>query len=78
MELNKVITLANKEKYLVLNKATGEDNVYYYVAELNDNLTDIKDNYKIVMINEENNIQYMEEVLGENKLKSILPLFIGL
>ncbi len=76
MKTNQLITLANQEKYLIIDKAQKDNIDYYYVAELNDELTDIKDNYKIVTINTIDSRQYMDEVLGEEKLKSILPMFI--
>ena len=77
LEINKIITLGNDEEYLVLDSVTHEDKNYYYIAEVNDTKTDIKDNYKIVMAKEENNNIYIEEVTGEEKLKGILPLFLG-
>ncbi len=77
METNQIITLANNEKYLIIAKANKDNIDYYYVAELNSEVTDIKDNYKIVTINTRDSRQYMDEVLGEKKLKAILPLFIS-
>ena len=38
--------------------------------------TDIKDNYKIVTIDKDEEHSYINEVLGEQNLKDILPLFI--
>lgn len=76
MEINKIITLGNGEKYLVIDKVTKNDKDYYYVAEVNEDETNIKDNYKIVTTNIKNDEIFVEEVLGEDKLKDILPLFI--
>ena len=76
LEINKIIILGNDEEYIVLDKVTnGKDN-YYYIAEVNETKTDIKDNYKIVIVKEENNKKYIEEITGEDKLKEILPLFL--
>ena len=44
----KIITLGNMEKYLVVSKVIHNDNQYFYIAECNDDNSDIKDNYKIV------------------------------
>ena len=69
LEVNKIITLGNDEEYLVVDKVLKDDKEYYYIAQVNDEETDIKDNYK------DGNV-YLDEVLGEDKLKSILPLFV--
>ena len=76
MEINKIITLGSGEKYLVIDKVTKNEEDYYYVAEVNEDETNIKDNYKIITTKEKNDELFVEEVLGEDKLKDILPLFI--
>ena len=77
MEINKVITLANKEEYLIIDKVRLGKIDYYYIAGLNDDKTDITNNYKIVTeININDNI-CIDEVLGEEKIKEIIPLFIS-
>ena len=76
LEVNKVVTLGNNEEYFIVDKVIKDDKVYYYIAELNDDETDIKDNYKIVCANYRDGEIYLDEVLGEEKLKSILPLFV--
>ena len=48
IDVNSMITLNNKEKYAVLEKINVENTNYYYVALVNDNETDIKDEYKII------------------------------
>ena len=73
LEINKIVTLGNGEEYLVIEK---DDKDYYYVAEVNEEGTDIKDNYKIVCATYKDDDIYLDEVLGEDKLKSILPLFV--
>lgn len=77
IETNKIITLADKEEFLVIDKVICDNKEYFYVAEVNDDKTDIKDNYKIVTINEEDNKYYFNEVLGEANLKKVLPLFLN-
>lgn len=76
LEINKVITLGNNEEYLVVDKVLKDDREYYYIAEVNEDGTDIKDNYKIVCATYKDDEVYLDEVLGEDKLKSILPLFV--
>ena len=77
IDVNKIITLGNKEKYLVISHVTHNNNEYYYIAELEENGKDIKDNYKIMLAKEENNKTYLDEVVGETNLKTILPLFVN-
>lgn len=77
IEVNKIVILGNNEKYLVIDKVFNNDKFYYYVAEVNDEETDIKDNYKIVTIDLEDDQNCFNEVLGEEKLKEVLPLFLN-
>ena len=37
IEVNKIITLGNKEKYLVVTNVIHNNNSYYYIAECNEN-----------------------------------------
>ncbi len=76
LEVNKIVTLGNDEEYLIIDKVEKDGKEYYYIAEVNDDGTDIKDNYKIVYANYKDGDIFLEEVLGEDKLKAILPLFV--
>lgn len=76
LEINKIVTLGNNEEYLIIDKVEKDNQEYYYVAEVNEDGTDIKDNYKIVCATYEDDNIFLDEVLGEDKLKSILPLFV--
>lgn len=75
LDINKVIVLENKEEYLVLDKVNHNNTDYYYIAKINESMTDIENNYKLVFVKEENNNKVIEEVTGEDNLKEILPLF---
>ncbi len=77
IEVNKIITLGNKEKYLVITSVEHNNNNYYYIAECNESEDDIKDNYKIVQAIEKDNKIFIEEVVGESNLKTVLPLFVN-
>ena len=77
IEVNKIITLGNKEKYLVITSVEHNNNNYYYIAECNETEDDIKDNYKIVQAIEKDNKILIEEVVGESNLKTVLPLFVN-
>ncbi len=77
IETNKIITLGNKEKYLVVTSVVHNSNNYHYIAECNDNEDDIKDNYKIVKETEKDGKIFIDEVVGESNLKAILPLFVN-
>ena len=48
LEIDKVIILENNEEYLILDKVIYEDEIYYYIAKINDTKTDIENNYKMV------------------------------
>ncbi len=77
IEVNKIITLGNKEKYLVIDKVVKDGRDYFYVAEVNDTETDVKDNYKIVVATYKDGKTLVDEVLGEDNLKTLLPLFVN-
>jgi hypothetical protein len=76
LEINKIVTLGNNEEYLIVDKVEKDGKEYYYVAQVNEDETDIEDNYKIVCATYDNDEIYLDEVLGEDKLKSILPMFV--
>lgn len=75
IDINKVITLGNKEKYLVLDKALYNDIEYYYIAKINSTETDIENDFKLVTIEENENKKVLVEVTGEDKIREILPQF---
>lgn len=75
-EINKVITLGNQEKYLVISHVVNNEKDYYYIAELDAEGKDIKDNYKIMLATEQDGKVFLDEVVGETKLKTVLPLFV--
>lgn len=77
IEVNKIITLANNEEYLVIDKVHLGRIDYYYIAGLNEDKTDITNNYKIVTLLNINENLCIDEVLGEDKLKEVLPLFVN-
>lgn len=76
IDINKIVTLGNGEEYLVVDSVLYDDKEYYYIAEVNEDETDIKDNYKIVVATYKDDSIFLDEVLGEDKLKVILPLFV--
>lgn len=76
IDINKIITLGNKEKYLVISHINNNNKDYYYIAQLEENEKDIKDNYKIMLATKENDKIFLDEVVGETNLKTILPLFV--
>lgn len=76
LEINKIVTLGNNEEYLVVDKVEKDNKEYYYIAQVNEDETDIKDNYKIVSATYDDGNIYLDEVLGEDQLKTVLPLFV--
>lgn len=77
IETNKIVVLGNGEAYLVVSYVTNNNRDYYYIAEYDKEVNDIKDNYKIVEAIKKNDNIYLEEVIGEVNLKTILPLFVN-
>lgn len=77
LEVNKVVTLGNNERYLILSHVINNDNDYYYIAEIDETGKDIKENYKIMTTTEKNGKIFLDEVVGETNLKAVLPLFVN-
>lgn len=77
IDVNKVITLGNKEKYLVISHIVNNNKDYYYIVELDDTGKDIKENYKIMESVNEDGKLLINEVVGEANLKVVLPLFVA-
>ena len=76
ISVNHVITMGNQEKYLVIAYVENSGKDYYYIAQLDGNEKDIKDNYKIMLKTENDGKVFLDEVVGEANLKVVLPLFV--
>ena len=76
LEVNKIITMGNNEQYLIVDEVLKDGKEYYYIAQVNKDKTSVEDNYKIVCATYKDGDIYLDEVLGEDKLKSILPMFV--
>lgn len=76
IDVNKIITLGNNEKYLIISHVENSNKDYYYIAELDQNGKDIKENYKIMESTITDGKTYLDEVVGETNLKTIIPLFV--
>lgn len=77
IDVNQIVTLGNKEKYLVISHVNHQLVDYYYIAEVEENGKDIKDNYKIMKLTENDGKLFLDEVVGETNLKTVLPLFVN-
>lgn len=75
INIDDVLTLENKEKYLVLDKIENNNIVYYYIAKINETETDIENNYRLIIVKEEDGNNVISEITGEDNLRVILPLF---
>ena len=75
LNINKVIVLENKEEYLILDKVVKNDIEYFYIAKVNETETDIENNFKLITVTQKDNNMVIEEVIGEDSLREILPLF---
>ena len=75
LDINKVFILENKEEYLVLDKVIKNGIEYFYVAKVNEKETDIENNFKLITVIQKGSNNVIEEVIGEDRLREILPLF---
>lgn len=76
IDVNRIITLGNGESYIVITYVNNNNKDYYYLAECNEDASEVKENYKIVEAKYKDGKTFIEEVIGESNLKSILPAFI--
>lgn len=67
-----VITLGNNTKLVVLETLEYEGNIYLYVDKVNEEETDTLDQYQIMRVCENNNLQKETDL---DILTDILPLF---
>lgn len=73
--LHTVLTLEDDDKYVVVAKVEFEGNHYDYLFQLTDDEEDVTDQVVIVKEEKENNEIYIDEVVDEELLKKLTPLF---
>ena len=66
LDVNKIITLGNNEKYLIISHIENNHKDYYYIAELEQNGKDIKENYKIMEATTTMKIKRFAEIKKDN------------
>ena len=74
MKVDSVVTLDNKNKYLILDKATIDLN-NYYLAVLLDDEEKATDNSVILKETNENNEIFLNEETDEEIIKKLLEIF---
>ena len=72
LEVNKIVTLGNGEEYLVIDKVEKDNKEYYYVAEVNEDGTDIKDKFAMVHEFEKDGEEYIEMVKDQKTMQVLL------
>ena len=70
IKIKDVVTLSDDIRYAVVSKVNYENNVYYYLAEIN-NVTNIK----FLVENKERNS--LVEVEDKELIQKLLPLFVN-
>lgn len=70
IDIKDVVTLNDNIRYAVVSKVNYENNVYYYLAEI-DNLSNIK----FLVENKERNS--LVEVEDKELIQKLLPLFVN-
>ena len=74
MSIEDIITLDDGSEYFVLDITSYEDNKYVYCVEI-DKEEKPTDNYKFFKLMMENGEEFMEDVVDEEIIKKILPIF---
>ena len=75
INLHTVLTLEDDEKYVVVAKIEYEGNYYDYLLQLTDDEEDVTDQVAIVKEEKENDEIYIDEIIDEQLLKKLTPLF---
>ncbi len=75
INLHTVLTLEDDEKYVVVAKIEYEGNYYDYLLQLTDDEEDVTDQVAIVKEEKENDEIYIDEIIDEELLKKLTPLF---
>lgn len=73
--VNDVIELANKEKYIISDVIFANNKKYYYIISVNAESTDITGKCKIITIEKENDVDVISVVTSREELTSVAPLF---
>lgn len=60
--INKILTLKDDRKYVVLNQAIYKDKNYFLAGLVNDDITDFTGEYKILEEFDEDNVKYVRTV----------------
>ena len=63
LEINKIVTLGNNEEYLIVDKVEKDGKEYYYVAQVNEDETDIEDISNI----DEKNLRVLRELIYDGQ-----------
>lgn len=69
IDIKDMITLSNNQKYVVVSKINYDEEIYYYIANVNDN-SDIK------FLREKIENNSLVEVKDKDLISIILPLFL--
>ena len=70
IEYQDIITLSDKNKYVVASKISYNNSKYVYLVDINDNT-----NVKFAEIEENNLLSELDNVIDEELLNQLIPLF---
>lgn len=70
IEYQDIITLSDKNKYVVASKISYNNSKYVYLVDINDNT-----NIKFAEIEENNLLSELDNVIDEELLNQLIPLF---
>ena len=70
IEYQDIITLSDKNKYVVASKISYNNSKYVYLVDIKDNT-----NVKFAEIEENNLLSELDNVIDEELLNQIIPLF---
>ena len=70
IEYQDIITLSDKNKYVVASKVKYNDSKYVYLVDINDNT-----NLKFAEIEKNNSLSELDSVRDEELIKLLIPLF---
>lgn len=67
--INKIMTLTDGKKYIILNQAIYKENNYFFVVRVSDDLVNIEEEFRIIEEVKKDGKRYIRDVKDEKMIK---------
>lgn len=67
--INKIMTLTDGKKYIILNQAIYKETNYFFVVRVSDDLTNIEEEFRIIEEVKKDDKRYIRDVKDEKMIQ---------